>query len=419
MKLIIVTLGTRGDVQPYVALGRGLQEAGYQVQIAADPSFESLIREAGLGFARMEISPLQALQEDVRQLAGNPLALSRWMERNFRPVARQFFADLKNACQGSDGMLFSSLAFAATHVAQALKIPCLAAYLQPVTPTRAFSNPGMGAFPAWLPFRGQLNRLSFRLSNQAFFRMIKPTIDECRKEVLGLPPVPWRTYATLDMGKTPILYGYSPHVLPKPPDWGDWLHVTGYWFLEEMGDWQPPAELLEFLEGGPPPVSIGFGSMIDREAEEVTRLVIEALGKAGQRAVLLGRWSQLGTAGLPESVYAVDYAPHEWLFPRMGAVVHHGGMGTTAAGLRAGKPSVVVPFFADQPFWGRRVYELGVGPEPILRKKLTVERLASAIRIVVNDDGMRRRAAVLGEVIRAEDGVGNAVQIIHTWLSEQ
>ena len=168
----------------------------------------------------------------------------------------------------------------------------------------------------------------------------------------------------------------------------------------------------DFLEAGSPPVYIGFGSMSSREPEATTRLVIEALRRVGQRAILLSGWGGLQKTDLPDMVFMGESLPHAWLFPRVAAVVHHGGAGTTAAGLRAGVPSITVPFFGDQPFWGRRIAELGVGPEPIPRRRLTVERLASAIQQAVGDDGMRLRAAKLGARIRAEDGIAGAVEII-------
>lgn len=228
----------------------------------------------------------------------------------------------------------------------------------------------------------------------------------------------WRDYFRLNAPSTPIVYGYSRHVAPVPPDWGDWLYVTGYWFLDADDSWRPPADLVAFLDDGPPPVYVGFGSMVDQEAEAVTKIVLQALASSGRRAILLGGWSRLGQGKLPESILRVDWAPHSWLFPRMAAVVHHGGAGTTAAGLRAGVPDVIVPYFADQPFWAGRVRALGVGPEPIPRQKLTAERLAEAIESASMDEEMGRRARELGRKIQAEDGVATAVPLIERLLRE-
>jgi len=213
-------------------------------------------------------------------------------------------------------------------------------------------------------------------------------------------------------GDCPILYGFSPAVVPTPTDWPAFVHPTGYWFLDAPRDWRPPVALSAFLAAGPPPVYVGFGSMRNRQPQVVTALVVEALERAGQRGVLHSGWDGLAELRLPETIFPVDSIPHDWLFPRMAAIVHHGGAGTTAAALRAGRPAVVVPFFADQPFWARRVYELGVGPYPLPRARLTAARLADAITAAVYDPTMLERAVALGERLRAEDGVSEAVRVL-------
>lgn len=197
---------------------------------------------------------------------------------------------------------------------------------------------------------------------------------------------------------------------------GEWIQVTGYWFLDRPAGWQPTAELVDFIEAGPPPVYVGFGSMNNREAEVMARTVVDALAMAKQRAVIATGWGSLGDAALPETVFKVDAVPHDWLFPRMAAVVHHGGAGTTAEGLRAGVPSVIVPFIVDQPFWGARIRALGVGPDPIPLRRLTAGRLAQAIRSAATDPGMRQRARHLGAALRAEDGLACAVKLLREHL---
>jgi UDP:flavonoid glycosyltransferase YjiC (YdhE family) len=238
-----------------------------------------------------------------------------------------------------------------------------------------------------------------------------------------MPPAKfWGPFAALQQQKrTPvsngltvqtILYGYSPQVLPPPKDWGDCIHVTGYWFLEPPAGWEPPIDLVNFLQSGPPPVFIGFGSIPNSKPEKTADLVLQALARTGQRGVLSAGWGGLKKENLPETVFMIGSMPYSWLFPQMAAVVHHGGAGTTAAGLWAGIPAIVTPFFGDQPFWGKRVYALGVGPRPIPRQHLTVDRLTESIRCAVSDTGMRTRAARLGEGIRAEDGIARAVAAI-------
>jgi sterol 3beta-glucosyltransferase len=234
-----------------------------------------------------------------------------------------------------------------------------------------------------------------------------------RAEVLRLPPASfWGPFSSLRQQKQPVPYGYSSHVLPRPSDWDTPQHVTGYWFLEPQEGWEPPTDLLHFLQSGSPPVYIGFGSMTSSKPEETADMVLQALVLTGQRGVLYAGWGGLKKEQLPENVYMTGSLPHTWLFPRMGAVVHHGGVGTTAAGLAAGGPSIILPFFGDQPFWGRRVYESGVGLKPVSRRKLTVDNLTEVIGRAVSDETMRKRAASLGERIRAENGVAQAVTII-------
>jgi sterol 3beta-glucosyltransferase len=237
--------------------------------------------------------------------------------------------------------------------------------------------------------------------------------NACRQDILGLHPLKASYYWGIDTDLgVPILYGYSALVLPKPTDWGDHLQVSGYWILDGPKGYQPETRLLQFLNAGSPPVYIGFGSMVDHEREVITRLIVDALDLADCRGILLGGWSNLGGEELPETILVIDYAPHEWLFPRMAAVVHHGGAGTTASGFRAGVPSIIVPFFADQFFWGWRVEQLGAGPAPIPRKLLTAEALAGAIRQALEDPEIRSRSSKQGQALRQEDGVAQGVEAL-------
>jgi sterol 3beta-glucosyltransferase len=256
--------------------------------------------------------------------------------------------------------------------------------------------------------------MTYRLLPLLTRGMYGSVVSHWRRESLRLPSRPALSgdLEQTDGSPVPVLLGFSTQVVPRPSDWPPTVTVTGYWFLEEAVDWQPPAELLHFLEEGPQPVFIGFGSMAGRDPERLGRTVLDALRDSGERGIIVTGWGGTRLAGTPPGVFVLESAPYEWLLPRVKAVVHHGGAGTTAAGLRAGRPSVVCPFVADQPFWGARVAALGVGPEPIPQRKLTAGNLADAIRTAATDPAMRERAARLGERIRAEDGVGNAVAAI-------
>jgi sterol 3beta-glucosyltransferase len=243
-----------------------------------------------------------------------------------------------------------------------------------------------------------------------------PFVNEYRKS-LGLPTYSATSFYRV-LRSTPMLGAYSPRLIPHPADWPDSAHVTGYFFLDTTADWQPSSELHTFLEAGDPPVYIGFGSMAGRNPEQLARLSIDALARSGQRGLLLTGWGGLRPESVPDHVFVIDAAPHSWLFPRMAAVVHHGGAGTTAEGLRAGVPNVIVPFILDQPFWGARIKAMGLGPDPIPHKRLTVDRLANAIKIAVTDPGIRQRAGSCGAALRAENGPGNAAAIIRHYFGE-
>jgi sterol 3beta-glucosyltransferase len=412
VKVAIVTSGSRGDVQPYVALGKGLQAAGYDVRLLGSEDFEALVTTVGLEFQSLGPN-VQALteSEEWRQTLerGSFLTILRKMRAEMKGVAAQMAPRLPELLRGNDLIVAGMSGIGGVSAAaEQFAIPVVQAYVFPFTPTAAFSSPLFSR----LPPVGLLNRVSFHLTHQLFWQNSK-ALDIAVRAVLEMEAESfWGPFRRREQQHAPVLYGYSPAFLPRPEDWGARYHVTGYWFMDGPPGWEPPADLLAFLEAGSPPVYVGFGSMRNRDPQAAGRIALEALARSGQRGVLAAGWGGINPGELPETVHAIGSIPHSWLFPRMAAVVHHGGAGTTAAGLRAGVPSVVVPFMGDQPFWGKRVAELGVGPAPIPRKKLTAELLAVAIRESVSNPEMRRRAAALGETIRGEDGVGAAVALI-------
>ncbi len=418
MKITISSVGSRGDVQPYVALGKGLAAAGHQVTLAVDQLFQPFVEEHGLTFARLNADPIKALETDIRKVGSNPFKLFRWMADIVREMGNTYVESYLEANRDTELMLFSNVAaMVGVHVGAALDVPMISTALQPIVPTQAYSYSAGMHVPEWMPFRGMFNKLTYTVSYRFLYRLFFEMVNQGREEVLGLPSLPWRMYANLDLSYYPILHGFSRHVVPFPPDYNQDQIFTGYWFLEQDEDYSPPETLRRFLAEEPRPVYIGFGSMVDKEAESLTGLVVEALALANQRAVLLGGWTDLGGSGLPETILKVDSVPHDWLFPQVAATVIHGGAGTTAASLQAGTPTVVVPFFADQPFWSRRVAKLGAGPAPVPRQKLTAKHLAEAITQAVEDADIRQRAAEVGEKLHAEDGVANAVQAVDELLA--
>ena len=412
MRVTITTSGSRGAVQPYVALGSGLKAAGHEVSIAAQGHFEGFVRARGLGFSPISGDPFQ-LVAGLLEEGNNPLAFARRFRRILEPLMEQNLEEYLGACRDAEAVIYTPVGFLGYYVALALGVPQVGAALHPL-----FSRTGY--FPSSVVVLGNVhprkararlyNYLTHIFSEQLFWQYFRAPVNKAVSNILGLSSPFGGPFSELRIRRVPMLYGWSPSVLPPPPAWDRWLHVTGYWFLEHLGEWKPPRGLVDFLDSGLPPVNVGFGSMNKTDSEELTDIVLRALERTGRRGVLVTGWGGISNSALPDTVFAVDEVPHDWLFDYVEAAVHHGGAGTTAASLRAGIPTVVVPFFADQPFWGRRVAEMGVGPEPIPRRSLTVERLTSAIQQATADRDMKSKAAALGQRIKEENGIERAIE---------
>lgn len=423
MRILLLTLGTRGDVQPFVALGQELKRRGHDVALGTSSSFSPFVEQHGLEYRYINNEFVELAQGEAGRKAmeqwGGMAGRLKWMAeaaRLFKPIFRKTLAEEWKSAQDAELIIYNPASVGGFHIAEALGVPGIMADAFPTwVPTGDFPS---FALPDLKLGRGY-NRLTYRLLPIMTGSMYGSVVQTWRKETLKLPPRSMfgGELVRTDKQPVPVLYSFSRHVVPPPADWPENVHVTGYWILDEVKDWQPPPELLKFLEAGSPPVFVGFGSMSGRDPERATRLVLEALAKAGQRGVIVTGWGGLEIADLPKTVFKLESAPYDWLFPHMAAVVHHGGAGTTAAGLRAGKPSVICPFVADQPFWGQRVASLGVGPSPIPQSKLTSDNLASAIRQAVSDVGMQQRAIDLKERISSEDGLDNAVSLIERYTA--
>jgi sterol 3beta-glucosyltransferase len=417
MKVTIIAPGSRGDVQPYVALGKGLIDSGHVVRILTSRDFQNLCTGSGLEFFDMG-GNVETVAIGMQKLleGGNFIKILSSMGGTAQQMVIKASRSGLEACQGAD-LIISGLGglFVGVALSEKLGIPIVQAYYFPFTPTREFPNALVPLPRMRLP--AGINKLTYRLAQQMMWQAFRPADNKARRQVLHMAPAPfWGPFSSLNRQKHTIIYGYSPQVIPPPKDWGDFIHVTGYWFLDEVAGWEPPKDLMDFLRAGPPPVYIGFGSMVNSSPEKTTDLVLQALARFGQRGVLSSGWGGLIKSSLPETVFMTGSIPFSWLFPKMAAVVHHGGAGTTSMGLWAGVPSIVIPFMGDQPFWAQRVYELGVGPKPIPRQRLTVNLLAEAIHCAVTDKAIQERATSLGERIRAENGVAQAVAIIEqTW----
>jgi UDP:flavonoid glycosyltransferase YjiC (YdhE family) len=419
MRITIFAAGSRGDIQPCAMLGRELQQAGFIIVLAAPENFAGFVQGYNLGFhpLRGDVQQIMAGETGRELMQGgsaNPLRQIRAMRAMLGPVAMQMAEDALEACRESDALI-SLAVFApfAKSIAEILGIPLIDVEPTPLLPSRAFPAPG---WPVQRNLGGLHNRLSGLAMLQVIWQWYRPYVNSFRQR-FNLPPYTASSFHRI-LKSTPLLSAYSSKIIPHPPDWPASAHITGYWFPDTSTEWQPPPELEAFLSAGEPPVYVGFGSMAGSQPGELARLVLKSLVESGQRGLLLTGWGGLNAGRVPNNIFVLDSAPHDWLFPRMAALVHHGGAGTTAEGLRAGVPAVVVPFAFDQHFWGARVKALGLGPDPIPQKKLTVDSLARAIRIAVTDPGMRERSRSCGEAIRAEDGIGNAVRIIQRYLGE-
>lgn len=415
MTITLIAAGSRGDIQPFVALGVRLKREGHAVRVCAPELFRPLIEANGLPYATMNDEFLRLTDtsagKDVFEGKGGK---SFGLIAQAKPMIRKMLDDAWVAAQDASLILYHPKILGAPYMGEALGVPAVMSMALPVmTPTSAYPNPVM---PPSLKLGGLFNRLSYKIIAVSKAPFVS-VLNDWRRDALNLPPVGMFSddLRTSSGGRIPVLYAYSPHVIPPPPDYPPEVHVTGYWFLDTP-NWQPPADLEAFLGAGDAPVYIGFGSMVKRDPAAMTRLVIDAVRQAGVRAVLATGWGAMGKTDLPDGVFMLESAPHDWLFPRMAAAVHHGGAGTTAAALRAGLPSLIAPFIADQPFWGAKVHELGVGAAPIPQSKLIADSLAAAIRQITSDAEMQHRARALGEAIRAEDGTGRAAALLGEML---
>lgn len=423
--ITILAIGSRGDVQPFVALGLGLQEAGYTVRIAAAEDYEPLVRAYGLPFAPLVGSVRPLLDSEavyaVRDGGRNALRVARHFFGAVRPLFPHLMADCWAASQGADALIVSTLGvYCGWDIAQMLRIPHIVAHMHPFAATGTDPHMFFPVLPRRFPLTASYNRLTYTLAEQAFWHFLRLPLNDARKTVLGLPPLGLIALSRrLRSAQSPLLCAYSPAIAPPPPDWDASVHVTGYWFLDRPVDWQPSRELAAFLDAGPPPVAISFGSIwLGRDGDRLTRLVVAAVEQVGMRAVLHAGWDDLGNIPLPTSMLRVESVPHDWLFSRVRAVVHHGGAGVTAAALRAGIPSVVVPFLGDQAFWATRVRELGAGSS-LPHHSLTVERLAAALGTVVADAVIREHAGLLAKQLECEDGVAQAVALLTRQLDSR
>ncbi|MEL6911129.1 MAG: glycosyltransferase [Cyanobacteria bacterium J06598_4] len=414
-KITFLAIGSRGDVNPACILGRGLKDAGYQVCIATHDRFRSFVFDSGLEFAQ--------IAGDYKQLLNSEAGLDTLEGKGgFRLISDdllyQQLEDSLSACKDSDLIVGFPLSLFGYHIAEALNIRFLEMSYFPLVATQDFPFLQFGESKSG--FLSRLNPLSYKLAELLLWNSDRQVINSFRQK-LGLSKMPYRGVAyrrdiPANLAEIPIIHYFSSTVIPRPADWSDSAHITGY-LVPQKTDYQPDAQLLDFIDRGEQPIYIGFGSMAARESANITRIIVEALQQTNLRAILLSGWANLGKVDLPDNIYLLEeYVPFDWLFSHMKAVVHHGGSGTVALGLHAGIPQMIIPFFADQPGWGKKLEVLGVAPPFIPIADLTTEKLAASLTTVTTNSKMQQNAREIAARLQQEDGVAEAVAVIENFL---
>lgn len=417
MNILLLGFGSRGDVQPLIALGRGLVSAGYDVTLAAGKDFKDFVEDGGLTFAPFTTSMYELMNSDEGKEWTNNSNGSLDEAKNMRKMlalaADDVHADMIRLVQPADVIVSGFPMFiTAQTIAEKYNKRHITLQLVPFNPTREGRATIQPVFPTK---QSRVNRFTGYVG-QYFTYWIFKEVGNPFREQLGLAPMSFADYRRAYNKEVPVIYGLSKHLITEPDDWGDNTFITGYWYQDAPSDWEASPELLAFLANGDKPIYLGFGSMSSQNPEATTQLMVDALVQAGKRGIIYSGWAGLKMESLPESIFLLDGAPHDWLFPQMAGLVHHGGAGTTAVGLRAGVPTTVISHMADQPYWGRRVHELGVGSEPIARKDLTVDKLANAICHMTDNPDIQQNATALSQKIAQEDGVAEAVRVFDKLL---
>lgn len=400
--IVCLTIGSRGDVQPYISLCKELLKEGHKPRIATHAEFEPWVRKHGIDFAPVDGNPAELMRICVEH---GMFTFNFMKEANskFRGWLDDVCSSAWRACQGADVLIESPSTMAGIHIAEALEIPYFRAFTMPWTRTRAYPH----AFSVLeKKMGGGYNSITYITFDTIFWTAISGQINKWRRRELGLQST---SLAKMQANLRPFLYNFSPHVVPPPLDWPDWIRVTGYWFLDEADGYEPPAELTAFIEKARKDekklVYVGFGSIVIDDPAALTKTVVDSVLKADVRCVLSKGWSdRLETKDpskpeipLPLEIYQIQAAPHDWLFKQMDAAVHHGGSGTTGASLRAGIPTIIKPFFGDQFFFAQRVEDMGVG---IWLKKVNTSVFSRALWEATNSQRMIVKAKVLGHKIR-------------------
>lgn len=408
MQTLLLTLGEIGDVKPFVALGCGLQQAGHSVTLVSTANYQQLAETYNLPFVALKNEWLTGLHTGdlpFYQREGWLGTYKRAM-REYRDLLEQEW----QAAQNADLIIYHPKALGGASIAEKLQIPGILAHTFPAySPTKEFPTPVMH----YEDLGEVMNYFSHVGVIGAGRLMMSGVLNRWRKKTLGLGPQ--YLNPQLLTSSTLRLYAYSSAFLPDPSDWGHTTRTTGYWRIEPPMGRQVPADVVEFLEAGEPPIYVGFGTMSSPNPAALTQTFVDALEHYGRRAIFATGAGALTRIPASKDFFFIDKVPHEWLFPRVSAVIHHGGAGTTAAGLYAGKPTLICPTLGDQFFWGKRVALARVGPSPIKLSQITTGKLMSAIDLLCRDYRMREQAEALSTILHSEDGVRNAILAIEEY----
>ncbi|EMD60710.1 glycosyltransferase family 1 protein [Bipolaris sorokiniana ND90Pr] len=443
LNIVIIIIGSRGDIQPFIRIGKILKEDyGHRVRLATHPAFRDFVeKDSGLEFFSVGGNPAELMAFMVKNpgLIPNIETIKEGEIGRRRAQMYEMFQGMWRACINAtddetdttnvkmmgdrapfvaDAIIANPPSIAPQHIAEKLGIPLHMMFTFPYTPTSQFPHP-LANIKSSNVEATYSNFISYPLVEMMMWQGLGDLINRFRTQILHLEEVskiwaPGQLYRL----KVPYTYMWSPSLIPKPKDWGPEIDISGFVFLDLASSFKPPAELQKFLDDGPPPVYIGFGSIVVDDPDAFTELIFEAVKQVGCRALVSKGWGGFGSnADCPDNVFMLENTPHDWLFPRCSAVVHHGGAGTTAIGLKCGIPTMIVPFFGDQPFWGAMVSKAKAGAhECIPYKKLTPERLAEGIKQCLTEEAKENVKKIADSIAKEGDGALNAVRSFHRSL---
>ncbi|HEV7736474.1 MAG TPA: glycosyltransferase [Chlamydiales bacterium] len=410
MKVAILTLGSQGDIRPFVALSLALQAEKHYVIIATNPENEKYCQQHGIPFCALE-GDLAACIKKNRDEQPNlgKIKVVRTLIRSSFEALREQFKSLNRLLHNMDAVFYHPGVFTARHVIEARKIPSIGIYFQPEIPSKYYS---CCLLPPNLPLKKWSNLAGHYVIAQLFWTPFRKIINEWRANngltKLGvLAPLSYPPFKAV-----PIVIAASSELIPPAPDWPSNAHVAGFLQLSQS-DWVPSPSLLKYLRSGPPPMYVGFGSLTENCDEKMSDVLIKTLEKLPERVLLCGPFKHINKNSLPPNIEFIESAPHAWLFPQMKAIVHHGGAGTTHAALMAGKPTLAIPFIVDQFHWGEKIHEMNVGPKPLPASQFTEEGFSRSLDELLNILSYALFAKALSEKMQQENSAKKIIQIFH------